>query len=187
MARTNWSMIGGIAAVISIPIALTALWVSCQQSPEKRATLRLEVSRVDFLNRSPGQWLAAPTVVMKNDGTSPAEIVAMEFQHWPLSWTGVVPFRETFKVNPGDTKMIWMSADTVADPDSTLSSGTHLYFAMRTKWINSATGKPGCEVYYLDIRKALGPEVGTRLPLLDVIGERPASLPVPEIAGCPRA
>lgn len=187
MGRQNWSTIGGIAGAISVPIALLAAWFTYMQLPERRAALRLEVSTVQFVNRSPGQWIAAPTLGMKNDGTSRAERVAIEFQHWPLSWTGVVPSRETFDILPGETKRFLISADTVADPNGTLASGKHVYFALRVKWVNSATRKPGCEVYYLDIRLAPGPEVGTRLPMLDVLGERPATLPAPEIAGCPRA
>lgn len=182
MARPNWTAIGVVG---SLSMSALALWFSYEQMPERSATLRLEVERVQFVNRSPGQWLAAPTVVIKNDGRSRAERVVMEFQHWPLSWTGVVPARESFDIDPGEAKMLFMSADTVADPDGILSSGKHLYFAVRAKWTNSATGKPGCRIYYLDVRIAPGPEVGSRLPLLDVLGERPTALLPPDIGVCP--
>lgn len=153
--------------------------------PQRLASIRLEVARVQFVNRSPGQWLAAPTVVLSNEGTSRAENLRLDFQHWPLSWTGVVPGRETVTLDRGEKKMLFLSADTVADPDGLLSSGKHLYFALRAKWTDSSTGRPGCRVFYLDIRLAPGPEVGSKLPLLDVLGDRPAELSAPDIGFCP--
>jgi hypothetical protein len=185
MSKNPWSRSDVLAAAALVLVVVAAIF-AYQQLPERKANLVLEVPNARFVNRSPGQWLAAPTVVVKNDGSSRAERVYMEFQHWPLSWTGVVPPRDSFDISPGETKTFLISADTVADPDGSLSRGTHLYFAIRAKWVNSATGKPGCEVWYVDIRLAPGPEVGTRLPLIDVVAERPSALPAPEIGGCPR-
>lgn len=162
-----------------------ALWLQYQQKPQRVASIRLEVAGVQFVNRSPGQWLAAPTVVLSNEGTSRAENLRLDFQHWPLSWTGVVPARETFAVDRGEKKMFFMSADTVANPDAVLSSGKHLYFAVRAKWIDSSTGRQGCRIFYLDIHLAHGPEVGNRLPLFDVLGDRPAELSAPDMGFCP--
>ncbi len=182
ITRPNWTAIG---VVVSLLMAAPALWLQYQQMPQRLASIRLEVAGVQFVNRSPGQWLAAPTVVLSNEGTSRAENLRLEFQHWPLSWTGVVPARETFAVDRGEKKMFFMSADTVADPNGLLSSGKHLYFAVRARWIDSSSGRQGCRVFYLDIRLAPGPEVGSRLPLLDVLGDRPGELSAPDIGSCP--
>src|SRR5207244_2937388 len=143
-----------LAGPAGVVIALIALWFTYIQLPEKKAVLRFEVSGVDFSPRSPGRWLAVLHGAMKNEGTSVASNVYVDYQHHPLRWTGVVPPREAFEIAPKETKTFLIGADTVADPPGVLFSGTHLYFVIRTRWMNAATGKGGCDIAYVDIRSA---------------------------------
>jgi hypothetical protein len=185
-ARFSWwsRWVGLLMPPLSLLVALGGLWIARQQLPEQKAVLHLDFREVEFLKRAPGQFLVRPTVAVRNDGTSRAGQVAMEFQHWPLSWTGVIPAGQTFDISPGESKTFSMQEDTVADPPGTLASGKHLYFAVRTNWVSSATGKRGCAVYYLDLHEAMGMQASERVLLRDVQEQAPAGIPPSDIANC---
>jgi hypothetical protein len=159
-----------------------------RNSPEPIAARRLEApsSHTALLNRPgrPGEWGARPVVSFINSGTAIARQVRVEYQHRPGTWTGVVPFGEPFDVAPGETKGYAIWADTVADPGGALSSGAHLYFAIRVRWTNDRSGTPGCFVNYLDIHEEIGPNVGERIFYVDVLSNRPESIDAPAIAAC---
>ena len=180
-----WRIVDRGLSVIAVLISLLSLHNSSRQLPEDRAVLRLERPAVVFFSPSPGRMVATPIMVLKNDGTSRADRVAMEIQHWPLAWSGVLPAGQRFSLDPGEAKSTWARMDTVNDVNGTVANGTHLYFAVRATWVTAATRRSGCAVYYIDVHEAPGMNTGDRLRLFDVLSTRPSELTAPAIANCP--
>jgi hypothetical protein len=146
-------MLSNVGIIAGVVLGVFNTYRGC---PERVVALRVDVPTEPqvFIHRpDTGDWGAAPVLNVSNEGSAVASGIALEYQHWPQSWTGIVT-RPQFDLAHGEQKQIRLWSDTVANPDSALSRGTHLYFAVRLKFRNMSTNRPGCDLRYLDIHRA---------------------------------